>query len=211
MKKLWAVSLLFLNASVSAQAPSFAMMTGGLYASATHKTSHAPAETVRELTPNAGRLPPDIAAQAKALSGSNQRIALALIDADTMLLPDIIVLPLMWLGLLIAASGYGFISLENSVFGAVAGYLFLWFFREAFRIATGKIGLGNGDMKLLAAGGAWLGWMSLLDVVLISSVAGAAFGIFQILSKRMSREAVMPFGPFLAMAIGITGFLHIQP
>jgi CubicO group peptidase (beta-lactamase class C family) len=80
MKKLWAVSLLFLNASVSAQAPSFAMMTGGLYASATHKTSHAPAETVRELTPNAGRLPPDIAAQAKALSGSNQRIALALIE-----------------------------------------------------------------------------------------------------------------------------------
>ena len=67
MNKLLAVSLLFLNAGVSAQAPSFAMMTGGLYGSAVHKTSHAPAETVRELTLKEGRLPPDIAARAAVL------------------------------------------------------------------------------------------------------------------------------------------------
>lgn len=134
-------------------------------------------------------------------------IALALIDADTMLLPDIIVLPLMWSGILLAASGYGFISLRDSVFGAAVGYMALWLICEGFRLATGRVGLGNGDMKLLAAGGAWLGWIALIDVVLMSSIVGAAFGIFKILSKKMDRGAVMPFGPYLALAIGLTVFL----
>lgn len=80
MNKSLIFSLLFLNASVSAQTLSTNMMVGGLYASAGHKTSHTAAENVKELIQKEGRLPPDIAAQAKALTGSNQRIALALIE-----------------------------------------------------------------------------------------------------------------------------------
>jgi leader peptidase (prepilin peptidase)/N-methyltransferase len=126
-------------------------------------------------------------------------LALAAIDLDTQLLPDDITLPLLWVGLLINFSG-AFAPLRTAVIGAVAGYLSLWLIYWAFKLATGKEGMGHGDFKLLAAIGAWLGWQKLPLVILLSSVVGAAVGIALIVFARHGREKPIPFGPYLAAA-----------
>jgi leader peptidase (prepilin peptidase)/N-methyltransferase len=126
-------------------------------------------------------------------------IALAFIDLDTQLLPDSITLPLLWAGLLFALVG-GLVPLREAVIGAMAGYLSLWLVFWAFKLATGKEGMGYGDFKLLAALGAWLGWAALPQIILLSSIVGAIAGIALIAFRRQQRGAAMPFGPFLAAA-----------
>ena len=138
-------------------------------------------------------------------------VALAFIDLDTQFLPDQLTLPLLWAGLAMSlffgpggGADAGAIgpppALADAVLGAIAGYLVLWTVHQAFRIATGKEGMGYGDFKLLAALGAWLGWQALLPIVLIASVAGAAVGVALIVGRGRSREHPIPFGPFLAVA-----------
>ena len=126
----------------------------------------------------------------------------SLIDLDHHLLPDDITLPLLWLGLLVAATGLGLpeVSLFDSVVGAAAGYLILWSLFWAFLFATGKEGLGYGDFKLLAALGAWLGWQALLPILLLSSLTGAVVGLALIAFGGRERSSPLPFGPFLAAA-----------
>lgn len=128
-------------------------------------------------------------------------IALVFIDADTTLLPDDLTLPLLWLGLLAnlmqLVPG---VTLRDAVLGAVTGYLVLWCIYWAFKLATGKEGMGYGDFKLLAALGAWMGWKALLPIVLLSSVVGAVVGIALIVLARRGREVPIPFGPYLATA-----------
>ncbi len=126
-------------------------------------------------------------------------LALAVIDFDTQLLPDDITLPLLWAGLLINFASV-FAPLGTAVIGAVAGYLSLWLVYWAFKLATGKEGMGHGDFKLLAAIGAWLGWQKLPLVILLSSVVGAAVGLLLIVFARHGREKPIPFGPYLAAA-----------
>lgn len=139
---------------------------------------------------------------AAALALSWTLIALAFIDLDTQLLPDDLTLPLVWLGLLLALAGVqvGEAGLADAVIGAVAGYLSLWSVYWAFRLVTGKEGMGYGDFKLLAALGAWLGWQALPQIILLSSLVGAVSGLLQIALKRQERGATMPFGPYLAAA-----------
>lgn len=136
---------------------------------------------------------------AGALLLSWSLVALAFIDLDTQLLPDDITLPLLWVGLLFALLG-GPVPLPDAVIGALAGYLVLWMVFWAFKLATGKEGLGYGDFKLLAALGAWLGWAALPQIILLSSIVGAITGITLVLMRRQQRGAAMPFGPFLAAA-----------
>ena len=124
-------------------------------------------------------------------------IALTFIDFDTQLLPDDITLPLLWLGLLLNLDGT-FTSLPNAVIGAIAGYLSLWSVYWAFKLTTGKEGMGYGDFKLLAAIGAWLGWTLLPLVILLSSLVGALVGITLIIFTRHGRNIPIPFGPYLA-------------
>ena len=124
-------------------------------------------------------------------------IAAALIDADTMLLPDQLTLPLLWLGLLVNMNGM-FVPLETAVVGAIAGYLSLWTIFWAFKLITGKEGMGYGDFKLLAALGAWLGWQALPSIVLLAAGSGLVWALLSILMKRMQRDQPMPFGPYLA-------------
>jgi leader peptidase (prepilin peptidase)/N-methyltransferase len=91
-----------------------------------------------------------------------------------------------------------FTSLPNAVIGAVAGYLVLWSVYWAFKLATGKEGMGFGDFKLLAAIGAWLGWTMLPLVIMLSSVVGALVGIALIVFAKHGRNIPIPFGPYLA-------------
>ncbi len=126
-------------------------------------------------------------------------ISLSVIDYDTKLLPDNITLPVLWLGLLLNINGT-FASLEDSVIGAMAGYLSLWSIYQIHHLLTGKEGMGYGDFKLLALFGAWLGWQSLLMIALLSSVVGAVVGISLILVLGRDRQLPIPFGPYLAMA-----------
>ena len=126
-------------------------------------------------------------------------VAAAGIDIGHKLLPDSITLPLLWLGLLLGLGGV-FISLEDSVIGAMAGYLSLWSVFVLFKLLTGKEGMGHGDFKLLAMLGAWTGWQQLLVIVLTSSLVGAVVGISMILLKKTERGTQIPFGPYLAAA-----------
>lgn len=126
-------------------------------------------------------------------------VALTVIDFDHQLLPDAITLPFLWLGLLWSLGG-DFASVRDSVIGAAAGYLSLWSVYWAFKLATGKEGMGYGDFKLLAMLGAWLGWQSLPAIVLLSAGVGAVVGVVMILLQRLGRDVPMPFGPYLAAA-----------
>lgn len=125
-------------------------------------------------------------------------IALAMIDWDTTLLPDIINQPLLWAGLLAALMGWTPISLQSSVIGAVAGYMSLWSIAWLYEKLRGQIGMAPGDFKLLAALGAWLGWQMLLPVVLGASAVGAIVGLLMKLTASLREGRYVPFGPFLA-------------
>jgi leader peptidase (prepilin peptidase)/N-methyltransferase len=130
-------------------------------------------------------------------------LALALIDADTMLLPDSLTLPLLWGGMLCASLGWINLTLEQSVWGAALGYAVLWLVQEVFGWFTGKQGMGAGDFKLLAALGAWLGWMALPMLVLIASVSGVIIALIARLLKRAQPGEALPFGPHLVLAAGL--------
>ena len=125
-------------------------------------------------------------------------VTLTFIDFDTQLLPDDITLPLLWLGLLFNLNG-GFTDLKSAVIGAILGYLILWSVYWAFKLVTGKEGMGYGDFKLLGAIGAWFGWQMLPAVILLSSIVGAVIGIGLIVFKGKDGGTAIPFGPFLAL------------
>lgn len=126
-------------------------------------------------------------------------IALAAIDWDTTLLPDDITLPLVWAGLVVAAMGWSPVAWPDAFWGAVVGYLSLWSIYWAFKLLTGKEGMGYGDFKLLAAIGAWLGWSALLPVILVASLCGTAVGLLLKWRSELREGGYVPFGPFLAL------------
>ena len=126
-------------------------------------------------------------------------IAASGIDFDHQLLPDDIVLPLLWLGLILAAIG-GLVTPVDAIIGAAAGYLSLWLVYHGFRLVTGKEGMGYGDFKLMAVFGAWLGWTLLPMVILLSSLVGAVVGIALMATGKLARGKPMPFGPYIAAA-----------
>jgi len=126
-------------------------------------------------------------------------LAMSLIDADHQLLPDALVLPLLWLGLI--ANHFGvFTDLDNALWGAVAGYLSLWSVYWLFKLLTGKEGMGHGDFKLLAMLGAWGGWQILPLTILLSSLVGAVLGLILLRLRNAQTSTPIPFGPYLAIA-----------
>ncbi|PLZ01709.1 prepilin peptidase [Burkholderia sp. WAC0059] len=133
-------------------------------------------------------------------------VAASAIDLEHQLLPDLLTLPLLWVGLAVNLSGT-FVSLHDAVLGAIAGYLLLWCVYWLFRLVRGIEGMGYGDFKLLAALGAWLGWAAVPQIVLIAAVAGAVIGLAATWSGRMRFEEPLPFGPSLALGAVITLFL----
>lgn len=126
-------------------------------------------------------------------------LALCFIDIDTQLLPDNLTLLLLWAGLTVNLF-HGLTSLSSAVWGAIAGYAVLWLVYWAFKLLTGKEGMGYGDFKLLAALGAWLGWEMLPLIILFSSLVGAVIGIVIIFLRNQGKSIPIPFGPYLAAA-----------
>jgi leader peptidase (prepilin peptidase)/N-methyltransferase len=126
-------------------------------------------------------------------------ITLTFIDIDHQLLPDSITLPLLWIGIIFNLFTV-YTDLTSSVIGAIAGYLSLWLVFHGFKLATGKEGMGYGDFKLLAALGAWFGWLILPSIILLSSLVGAIVGISLIVFGQHQRNVPIPFGPYLAAA-----------
>ena len=126
-------------------------------------------------------------------------LAMSMIDVDHQLLPDALVLPLLWLGLIVNALGL-FVPLADALWGAVAGYLSLWLVFWVFRLITGKEGMGYGDFKLLALIGAWGGWQVLPLTILLSSAVGAVLGTLMLRARGAQQATPIPFGPYLAVA-----------
>jgi leader peptidase (prepilin peptidase) / N-methyltransferase len=112
----------------------------------------------------------------------------------------------MWAGLVAAVAigpvaGAGLpVSPKEAIIGAAAGYLSLWLVFHAFKLVTGKEGMGYGDFKLFAALGAWLGWKVLPVIIILSAATGAVLGLLMIALRGRDRSAPIPFGPYLAAA-----------
>lgn len=126
-------------------------------------------------------------------------ITLTMIDADVQLLPDDLTLSLMWIGLLLNSQSV-FTDPVSAIIGAAAGYLVLLLVNSVYKLWKKQDGFGQGDFKLLAALGAWMGWKMLPLIILLSSATGSVIGITLILMSRMGFSTRLSFGPYLAFA-----------
>lgn len=125
----------------------------------------------------------------------------AVIDLKTQLLPDNLTQPLLWLGLLVQTSPtLGTLGLVNAVWGAVCGYLILWVMDQLYMRWRGISGVGQGDMKLLAAIGAWLGPQAVPNVLLLAALASLIGQAALRLRQAPTSEAEFAFGPWIALA-----------
>ena len=119
-------------------------------------------------------------------------VLMAEIDFRSLLLPDILTIPLLLFGVFVACFGLSNMSIEDSVVGAMVGYflpvlvclMIVWYKKDAF---------GGGDIKLLSALGAWLGVEGLLNVIAGASVLGIVWALLQ-------RKKSLAFGPMIAIA-----------
>ena len=140
------------------------------------------------------------------------------IDWDTQILPDILTLPLVWAGLVLSNLRIIEVPIENSIWGAVLGYMVLWTVFWLFKLITGKEGMGYGDFKFLAAFGAWMGPLAIIPILLLSCTAGALIGITLRIKGNLEQNQAIAFGPYLAVAAlimcfgsnTIYTFLHFQ-
>lgn len=126
-------------------------------------------------------------------------ICLTFIDLDYHLLPDQLTLLLLWLGLFCSIFSL-FSSSEAAILGAIIGYLIFASIQILFKLATGRIGMGQGDFKFLAAFGAFLGWQMLPMIILFASFSGVIITLTHMLIKRNIQNIPLPFGPYLAVA-----------
>lgn len=130
-------------------------------------------------------------------------IIICVIDMEHQLILDKLSLPLLWIGLLINTQSL-LTTPSDAILGAAAGYLILWLLFHAFKLFTGKEGMGFGDFKLLAALGAWFGLASLPQIILIASLGSIVVGILLAVSRIKSLQDTIPFGPYLAMGGWVT-------
>jgi leader peptidase (prepilin peptidase) / N-methyltransferase len=137
-------------------------------------------------------------------------MSMAMIDLDTKYLPDDLTYPLLWGGLIVAALGWT-IPLPAAVWGAVAGYVPLWLIATGFALLTQREGMGGGDLKLLAALGAWLGWEAILPILLMASIVGLCVNVPRRFLSGHDANHQYPFGPFLAGGGLIVMFVGAEP
>jgi leader peptidase (prepilin peptidase) / N-methyltransferase len=123
-------------------------------------------------------------------------LAIAVIDLRTFRIPDVLSLPLVLSGFVLAWL-WPVMALHHHVIGAVAGYGMFALIGEVYFRRRGTEGLGLGDAKLFGAAGAWLGWQALPAVLLIASVSGLVFAVMR------GRDHRVAFGPWLALGFGL--------
>jgi leader peptidase (prepilin peptidase)/N-methyltransferase len=126
-------------------------------------------------------------------------IALTFIDLDYHLLPDQLTFSLLGLGLLLSLFSL-FCNSSDAIIGAIVGYLVFAVTQWFFHLATGKVGMGQGDYKFLAALGAFLGWQMLPIIILLASISGIIFSVTHMAIKHQFKSVPLPFGPYLAVA-----------
>lgn len=130
-------------------------------------------------------------------------IALTFIDLDHHLLPDELTLSLLWFGLFISLF-FIFIDSQDAIIGALAGYLIFASIQLIFGWATGKVGMGQGDYKFLAALATFTGWQLLPLLILLASISGIIFTAISMIIKREFKSVPLPFGPYLAVSGWLT-------
>ncbi len=158
------------------------------------------------LTLTAGLLFPETRTLPWILIAIWMLLAMSMIDYDTQLLPDLLTLPLMWLGLIYSLFEFSPITPTDAIIGAVSGYMVLWTIYQAHHQLTGREGMGYGDFKLLAAAGAWLGWQALPFVLLISAFSGLIITLLLAIFRKQKANKAVPFGPYLAIAFVLSLF-----
>ena len=126
-------------------------------------------------------------------------IAIAFIDLQHKIIPDVISLPGILVGVVFSFFPSAGISPLEALIGVVGGGGFLFLVGTAFEKVTGREGMGGGDVKLLAMIGAWMGWKALPFIILISSLSGAVIGGVSLAASRQGVGSRIPFGPFLAL------------
>ena len=138
-------------------------------------------------------------------------LALCLIDMQHCLLPDVLTIPLLWLGLLVNTQ-HVFAPLNEAVFGAVFGYGVIWLLRSIYFIWRDKEGIGLGDAKLCAAIGAWVGVIEVPIVIAIASISALLFTVCGVSLGRINKNAPIPFGPFLIIvSFMVLLFFSVSP
>jgi leader peptidase (prepilin peptidase)/N-methyltransferase len=125
-------------------------------------------------------------------------IVITLIDFEHKIIPDVISLPGILYGLL-AALVLPRITFVESLLGALLGGGSLLLVAGFYYLLTKQEGMGLGDVKLLAMMGAFLGWQSILFIIMIGSITGAAIGVAAMVIKKKDRKYAIPFGPFLSL------------
>tara|TARA_B100000686_G_scaffold319493_1_gene370299 strand:- start:368 stop:1090 length:723 start_codon:yes stop_codon:yes gene_type:complete len=127
-------------------------------------------------------------------------LLLSLIDLRHQVLPDSLTLPLALLGLAVAWFD-GYDMLLDGAVGCVTGFVLFYFISISYRRLRGREGLGLGDAKLFAAGGAWVAWQGLASVVLVASVAALMVAGLQAMRGSLRADNRIPFGLYLGPAI----------
>lgn len=123
-------------------------------------------------------------------------MVLAIIDFETLILPDDIVYPILWISLFMSLKGWGFVTIHESIYGAITGYMSLWLLAKGYELITKNEGMGYGDFKLYAALGAFLGVYALPLIMVVA----CAFTLILALIFRAGRETPLPFGPGLCFS-----------
>ncbi|WP_174995009.1 prepilin peptidase [Pandoraea anhela] len=148
---------------------------------------------------------------ALALLNISTLFVLSATDAESLLLPDVLTIPLMWVGLLANVKGQ-FASTSSAIIGACAGYTSMWLLRRMSMILTSRERVGLGDAKLVAAAGAWLGWDALPEVALIALLS---YLVYETWRKIWGKPAspLRPLGPHIALgfAYALCAGPHLLP
>lgn len=126
-------------------------------------------------------------------------ITLSVIDIRHQFLPDTMTLSLLWVGLILSTQTL-FIASTQAIFGALFGYLFLFLIAKSYILIRKKEGMGLGDCKMLGMIGAWVGVMSLLNVLLLSAFLALIVSVILIIFKKHTHQNPIPYGPFIGIA-----------
>jgi leader peptidase (prepilin peptidase)/N-methyltransferase len=128
---------------------------------------------------------------------------LAAIDFATMLLPDVLTIPLAVAGVVV--NGWAVVvPLRDAALGATIGLVAFWSLYWAVRIACGREGMGFGDVKLTCALGAWLGYRALPHVAAVALILAGLYACWLDVARKVGDDRFIPFGPFLAAGAALT-------